>query len=131
MLQNEEITKEMYQLVLPILIEKFLVSPVAMRMAKAAKRGELFKEKPFVMKHQDGYLVQGIVDVFWFEEDEIVVLDYKTDYVTKGQELIDRYKVQLELYADALCRVFSTDEKQKNVKECMIYSFRLQEEISI
>lgn len=79
----------------------------------------------------DGVLVQGIIDVFWFEEDGIVVLDYKTDRVNAADELILRYQTQLELYADALERIFSTEETKRTVKERLLYSFRLQEEIRL
>ena len=69
----------------------------------------LEREKPFVMsvpaqlvweesKPEEEVLVQGIIDVFWEEEDGIVLLDYKTDRVDNAEELIRRYKKQLELY---------------------------------
>ena len=67
-------------------------------------------------------LVQGIIDAYFVEDDEIVLADYKTDFVRKGQEqkLIDLYHVQLEDYACALNRL-----TKKNVKEIYIYSFTL------
>ena len=71
-------------------------------------------------------LVQGIIDAYFMEEDEIVLVDYKTDRVKRGQEqkLIDLYHVQLEDYARALERMTG-----KRVKEKIIYSFTLQKEI--
>lgn len=67
-------------------------------------------------------LVQGIIDVFFEEDGGLVLVDYKTDYVEKGEEekLIDRYQRQLWYYARALERV-----RNLPVKEAYIYSFRL------
>lgn len=128
MLRKGLITDDMYRLTRPGLIEEFAASDVAARMAQADKRGDLYKEKPFVMDYE-GVLVQGIIDVFWLENDKIVLLDYKTDRVNAAKELIDRYSTQLKLYADALGRIFSTDEKSIQADERLIYSFRLQQTI--
>ena len=76
---------------------------------------------------EEEVLIQGIIDVFWEEADGIVLLDYKTDHVDNAQELVHRYKKQLELYADALSR-FSGE---KPVKEILIYSFALAETIRL
>lgn len=114
----------------------FLQSDTAKRMRAAAEQGALEREKPFVMSVQanlvwedsrpeEDVLIQGIIDVFWEEADGIVLLDYKTDHVDNAQELVRRYKKQLELYADALSRF--SDEKP--VKEILIYSFALAETI--
>lgn len=128
MLKKGLITDDMYRLTRPKLIEQFISSDVAARMAQADKRGDLYKEKPFVMDYE-GVLVQGIIDVFWLENDKIVLLDYKTDRVNAAKELIDRYSTQLKLYADALVRIFSTDGKSIQADERLIYSFRLQQTI--
>ena len=125
-----ELTVEQADLVIPAMIEGFVLSPVASRMAQAALRGDLYREKPFVMQYED-VLVQGIIDVFWLEEDSIVLLDYKTDRVNEAQELVMRYQKQLELYADALSRVFSKEGKKIDAKERLIYSFRLQEVVNL
>ncbi len=130
MLDSGRITEDMQSLVKTEALVEFVSSGTGHRMAVADSRGLLFKEKPFVMQHED-YLVQGIIDVFWLEGDGIVLLDYKTDRVKTAEELIMRYKTQLELYGDALERVFSTENKTVKTKECLIYSFRLQEVIEI
>ena len=114
----------------------FLQSDTAKRMRAASEQGALEREKPFVMsvpanlvwedsRPEEDVLIQGIIDVFWEEADGIVLLDYKTDHVDNAQELVRRYKKQLELYADALSRF--SDEKP--VKEILIYSFALAETI--
>ena len=72
-------------------------------------------------------LVQGIIDAYFYEGDEIVLMDFKTDKAGCGgiQELVKKYKVQLEYYAQALERLTG-----KPVKEKIIYSITLGEEIS-
>ena len=63
-------------------------------------------------------IIQGIIDV-WFEEDgDIVLVDYKTDRVEEGNEqmLLDRYQIQMVYYAQALQQI-----TQKKVKEAVIY----------
>ena len=117
------ISEDMVGLVPNHMIKDFIKTPIAMRMAKADKKGMLFKEKPFVMDYE-GVLLQGIIDVFWMEDDKIMLLDYKTDRVNNSQELVARYKKQLDLYADALSRLFGTGES-------LIYSFCLKEVIEV
>ena len=87
------------------------------------------EEQEKICHEEDLTLIQGIIDVFWIEDDGITVLDYKTDRVDTAQELIDCYATQLKLYADALERVFAT--RKLKVKEILIYSFRLEKLISI
>lgn len=118
-------------------IIRFIESPVAGRMRRAQREGRLFKERQFVIGLKAGevfkgtesdemILIQGIVDVFFEEEDGIILLDYKSDNVSDEQELIKRYKVQLELYKKALEMIL-----KKRVKEMIIYSLYLGREIRI
>lgn len=130
MLEKEQVTQEMIELASMKKLIDFIKSSVTLRMARADENGDLFREKPFVMDHE-GVLVQGIIDVFWLEEDKIVVLDYKTDKVQKAEELKTRYETQLHLYADALCRIFSTKERRIESAEKLIYSFCLDKVITI
>lgn len=120
-----ELSEELFPLVSRAAVTAFVQSEVAHRMAQAAVRGDLYREKPFVMRHED-VLVQGIIDVFWMENGRIVLLDYKTDRVDTAETLIMRYETQLELYAEALGRVFHGNHAQK-----LIYSFHLGEVISL
>jgi ATP-dependent helicase/nuclease subunit A len=63
------------------------------------------------------------------EGDDVILMDYKTDrvYGDKGpDELIKRYKVQLDNYALALKRITG-----KEPKERIIYSFSLGKEIRL
>lgn len=67
-------------------------------------------------------MVQGVIDMAFLEEDGFVLVDYKTDNVKTGQELIDRYKTQMDYYEKALRMLFG-----KEVKERYLYSFKLGE----
>ena len=118
-------------------IEAFLNTALARRMARAQQAGKLYREQPFVLglpanklgkdlPEEETVLIQGIIDVFFEEEDYIVVADYKTDRVEKAEELIRRYQVQLDYYAQALERLTG-----KKVKEKLIYSFALSKELRL
>ena len=71
-------------------------------------------------------LVQGIIDAYFEEEGELVLVDYKTDRVSEEQELTDRYKVQLDLYERALEQITG-----KKVKEKLIYSVSLRKTVRL
>lgn len=74
--------------------------------------------------------MQGIMDAFFIEGEgenrRIVVVDYKTDRVKTQQELAERYRVQLEEYAEALERMLHLP-----VAEKILYSFHLRREIRL
>ncbi len=109
----------------------FLQSLLGRRMRQAAASGRLWREQPFVLgveadKGTDWVFIQGIIDVFFEEEDALVLLDYKTDRVLEGKELAERYHAQLDYYGRALEQITG-----KRVKERWIYSFALGEEILV
>ena len=121
----------------------FLESGSGKRMSEAAVKGRLWREQPFVLgvdadqiypgfsgesgsQKKEVILVQGIIDAYFEEEDGIVVLDYKTDRVKSAEQLKERYHAQLEYYAQALEGLLG-----KPVKEKIIYSFTLREEIRL
>ncbi len=125
-------------LVEPEQIARFLMTATAERMRAAADHGTLVREQPFVLsvpakqvepgvEEEEPVLVQGIIDVFWEEDDGIVLLDYKTDRVARPEELITRYQAQLQIYAEALDHRFAP----KQGTEVLIYSFCLDEMISV
>ena len=119
-------------------LKTFLSDNSAIRMAAAAASGKLYKEKPFVYgsdakilfnDNESGdemILVQGIIDVFWEEDDGIVLLDYKTDKVDDANALMVRYEKQLELYKNAIEASYGV-----KVKEVLIYSFALERSINL
>ena len=100
---------------------------------------EIHKEEPFYLNIQakevfendteDSILVQGIIDLYYINKnDQLILVDYKTDYINKGAEkiLIERYKKQLELYKKAL-----ENGLQRNVEKMYIYSTSLNKLISL
>lgn len=107
-------------------IGKFLRSDVGRRMKAAALKGELYREQPFMIHSEEGYLVQGIIDAFFIEDGRIVVVDYKTDRVRSMQTLVNRYKVQLDYYEEALTQLMKMP-----VSEKLIYSSRMGKTVSV
>lgn len=124
----------MYELVRIPMIVDFFASSLGKRMVQADQREELRKEKAFVLGIPAGeiwdcdsrelVLVQGIVDAFFYEDGDIILMDYKTDSVEKPEQLLQRYQAQLDLYARAL-----EEATGKKVREKIIYSFHLKKEI--
>ena len=118
-------------------IEAFLKTDLGWRMGEAFRRGDLYREKPFMMgisakdlsdkfPEDEMVLIQGIIDAWFVENGEIVLLDYKTDRVKEAGELVNRYSIQLDLYKQALER--TTNMK---VKEVLIYSFGLSQVVKM
>lgn len=105
------------------------------RMKNASLKGNLKREQPFMLgipaaelyQELDNacdeiVMMQGIIDAFFEEDGKIVLVDYKTDYIEKNNEdeLVRRYKSQLNYYARALESITG-----KEVSEKIIYSFGL------
>ncbi len=116
-------------------ILQFSCSSLGRRMAKAQAVGQVYREQPFVVAQKASFinenwgeeeqvLVQGIIDAYFLEGEEIILVDYKTDRVTRPEELTEKYHMQLAYYADALMRLTG-----KRVKEKVIYSFSLGQAI--
>lgn len=76
----------------------------------------------------DSVLLQGVVDCFFEEDGELVVVDFKTDHVSRAQldERAEHYRPQLEAYSMALTRVMG-----KKVKEKVLYFFSAGEEVRL
>ena len=132
----------------------FSQSSLGKRMKAASERGELFREKQFVMglseemteefekiaefvrkqsvyekpqdkKQGDMVLIQGIVDVCFIENGKIVIADYKTDNLFSLEKLKKHYYVQLELYKYAMEKITGM-----KVSEVILYSVKLGKQIS-
>ena len=113
-------------------ILNFLEQELAYRMWRAQEQGLLYREQPFVLgidaKRMDPdlpegekVLIQGIIDVFFIEDGEIVLLDYKTDVIDSLEALWNRYNIQIQYYEEALTKLM-----QMPVKERILYSFYLE-----
>ncbi len=92
--------------------ERFLFPMQASELFGAEAEGEI--------------LIQGVLDCYGVSGKEAFLLDYKTDRVQSEEELIARYRVQMELYAEALRRV-----KGLKVTRREIYSFSLNRSVIV
>ena len=104
-------------------------------MIEAARLGNLYKERQFSagipvsevynVDEDDMLIVQGIIDAYFYEDEEAVVMDYKTDAADE-ETLIGRYKAQLASYAEVIEQLTG-----KKVKEQILYSFHLNKMIRL
>ncbi|MDO4614207.1 MAG: helicase-exonuclease AddAB subunit AddA, partial [Lachnospiraceae bacterium] len=115
----------------------FFESELGRRLTAAAGQNLLFREQPFMLSvpaselrdewpEDEQILMQGTIDAWFTEGEEIILLDYKSDRVRDAQILLDRYHVQLESYREALTRITG-----KRVKETCIWSFSLGEAVRV
>ena len=94
-----------------------------------SKAKEIHKEQPFYInipakeiyeniETDENILVQGIIDLYYISEDnKLILIDYKTDYAKKPEELINKYKTQLSIYKKAL-----ENSLNRRVDETYIFS---------
>ena len=132
--ESGRIRRDAMQLVTPGKVLHFFRSDLGKRMQRAARKGTLRKEQPFVIgipyrevykeegaeQSEEYVMVQGIIDAFFEEDGALVLVDYKTDSVKTDvkEVLTKRYRTQLAYYEQALFQVTG-----KTVKEKMIYAF--------
>ena len=105
------------------LAARFLTSEEGRKMLHSK---EIHREWPFNLRITQPIrtMVQGVIDLCYLEEDEWVLIDFKTDYVTSREELWNRYRMQLNFYRQALEK--STGRK---VRRWGLFSLRLGEMI--
>jgi len=108
LVELELLTAEESEVADALLIAEFFESETGRRMIDSKR---VYREKQFLMRYEDT-IVEGIIDCFFFEEDGIVLIDYKTDELPDAQ----KYGPQLEMYKDALESIY-----KENVKETYIY----------
>lgn len=140
---RELLSKEEYKVINPYKVKKFFISKLGERMLSAYNRGDIvYRELPFYTEidvHRidpdlpkevegDKVRLQGVIDSFFYEDNEVILLDYKTDYVEQGneEELINKYRMQIQYYKEALEKITKT-----KIKECYLYSFYLEKEILV
>ena len=136
--QEGYILKEMAAMTRPEKLWRFVQSPLGKRIVQAQKEGRLYREQQFVLgisakemglaESEELVLIQGVIDA-WIEEPEgLVLIDYKTDRISQGEEevLVKRYQVQIDYYRRALEQMI-----KKKVTEKIIYSLALQKEILV
>lgn len=132
--KKEIITEKELDNINPVAVLKFTQSKIWKEMKQAK---EIQREKPFYItipakeiyqeEVPENILVQGIIDLYYInKEEELILVDYKTDFVQTEEELVNKYKKQLELYEKALEEAF-----HKKVKTTFIYSTYLGTEIEV
>lgn len=142
MIEKELLTEEEAEVVRINKISNFFKSKLGQRILKANKNGyKIYRELPFFREiraidlyddldkeiyKNEMLRLQGIIDCFFEDEDGVVILDYKTDYVESGDEnkILDRYKVQMELYEVTLQKILN-----RKIDEKYLYLFGLDKEI--
>jgi ATP-dependent helicase/nuclease subunit A len=136
--QKQIITDREAKSILPRSIKAFLDSDIGKRAKIAASKGQLIKEKPFVMGLEpeleagvvtsDYRMVQGVIDLFFEEEEGLVIVDYKTDHISEGaiDTLKKRYSTQMRYYKKAL-----EQGTGKRVKAIYLYALGISETIEI
>ena len=136
-LENKNIiTSKEAQNINPYKILEFTKSDIWKELKEAKA---VYKEKPFYLNVpaseiynedlEENILVQGIIDLYYIDKnDNLILVDYKTDYVEEGKEkeLVSKYQKQLELYERAL-----TQALNKNVGNKYIYSVYLGKTLRI
>ena len=112
----------------------FLNSPLAARM----KKSKVKKETPFTMyltpreayihapEEEGPLVVHGIIDAYFEEDGEIILVDYKTDNISHNIQAVveERYFIQMSVYKRALEKITG-----KKVKECIVYLIFGEEEV--
>ena len=134
--EKQIITKVEADNINPFKILEFTKSEI-WRELKTAKL--IGREKPFYLnipaktiyneEIEETILVQGVIDLYYLDRNnELILVDYKTDYIEKNKkyELVNKYKKQLELYQKALEQSFN-----KKVSKKYIYSTCLGEAIEV
>lgn len=127
--EKKRIRKEELDTIRQDHIRNWLDTGLWKRMADAGKNGKLRREQPFIQaipllsgEVREAKMLQGIIDAFFEEDNELVLVDYKTDRIKGSKEEVEnilksRYAFQLETYRQALEQIIG-----KKVKETYIYS---------
>ena len=137
LVEEKRLEEDYLKLIRKDKLKKFLQSDLAVRMKKADASNQLYREQPFVLgiaanrveemfPADEKVLIQGIIDAYFEEDGQIVLVDYKTDVIKHPEELIQRYETQVEYYKEALEKLTG-----RKVKETILYSFALNETVIV
>ena len=138
LIEKEFITYEQSKVINPYKILKFCRSELGKRMINSNNINrempfsieipavEIYKELDKEIYIDEKLVIQGIIDCYFEEEEGLVLLDYKTDYVNDIEEIKNRYKIQIKYYEEALKRITG-----KTVKDKYLYLFSIDNYIKI
>ena len=129
------LTSEQAQTVPIEKIVRFFQTDLGLKLMNAEEVLREFKfsimeqaDKYFSVSGDEQILLQGVVDCAILEKNGIVVLDFKTDYITQSNisEKIALYRSQVSTYANALSRIF-----EKPILASYIYFFSSEQVIEV
>ncbi|NLW12498.1 MAG: hypothetical protein GX028_10855 [Clostridiaceae bacterium] len=138
MIKRELLTEEEAQVANMNQIYAFLNSEIGKRIRNAS---QVYREVPFNLRkkshelmedlqaNEDTLLIQGVIDCFFEEEGQWVLVDYKTDYMDSSDKILqlkERYRVQMDLYTEALEQITG-----KQVKERVLYLLSINQEVRV
>ena len=125
LVENEELSQAEVKSFNPSIILDFYNSEIGQRLLKSDK---VFREVPFEVElplkdiysinAEEKIILQGVIDCFFYEDDEIVLIDYKTDNYSDINEIREKYSQQLQLYKYAIEKI-----SKKVVKNQILYLF--------
>lgn len=127
------INEEEYAMVDRQKIIAFTQSALYMRMTSAANENRLFREQPFVLgipEEDDLRMIQGVIDVFFIEDGQGVLIDYKTDVIKEHQSdlLLRKYDKQLRYYKEAIEKIMDIKVKESYIFSLFLGKSLLQKE---
>lgn len=106
-------------------IIKFFNSEIGIRMKKSnnvyrevpfymeIESTELYKQLPQHIYRDEKVLIQGIIDCYFEENNELILVDYKTDHVGDIDSIKEKYQVQIYYYGRALEKLTGKKVKRK------------------
>ncbi|MBS6041236.1 MAG: helicase-exonuclease AddAB subunit AddA [Clostridium baratii] len=143
MLQNELLTKDEFKAINPYKIYNFFKCDLGKSILKVYNEGGIIhRELPFFTRisaskvkediskesYNEEVRLQGVIDLFFELDGEIILVDYKTDYVEDNieEEMNRRYKIQLDYYSDAIKKITG-----KVVNKRYLYLFYIDKAIEL
>lgn len=134
--EHSSIAEDVYNKLDMDRISEFFTSELGRRAVAAAKAGKLRKEKAFTLAtewEERDVLVQGVIDCCWEEDGEMVLVDYKSNYINPRKALDDEtarirneYQAQIDLYSRAIA-----EGTGMNVGEAYLYLFAVSEAVKM
>ena len=145
LIKRRVITEKESKVLSPRKILKFFKSPIAKRILSSnfvkreqkiytqVKMNDIYLNDDIFKNNREIYedesvMLRGVIDLYFEEDDGLVILDYKTDWIDNNnkKEIIHKYKKQLEIYAEVLSTLTG-----KKIKEKYLYLFSIDEQVKI
>ena len=105
------LTKEETDVISYRVLAQFFEESLGRRMLESS---EVHREWSFNLRMEDeATLLQGVIDCVFLENNEWVLVDYKTDRIEDEQAFIHRYELQLYWYQQALEKITGRRVKEK------------------